>query len=97
MSEALCGAFFSLFDRISHFRQSLKVDKVVSLIRICTEGPDVGNEASRGLIEKAMENYQTVSHLGERYNTVIWGPGIISKTVRKIMNRSWAFQMFSNF
>ena len=68
-SEAPCEAFFSLFDRISHFRQSLKVEKVVSLIRICTEGPDVGTEASHDLIKKGMENYRTFTLL---LKVMIW-------------------------
>ena len=96
-SEAPCETFFSLFDRITHFRQSLKFENVIILTRILTEGPDIGTESSHDLIKKAMENYRTISHLGERYTTVAWGPAVISKTVRKIMNRTWAFQIFSNF
>lgn len=96
-SEAPCETFFSVFDRVTHFRPSLKVENVIRLIRIMMVGPEVGTEASHDLMAAAMQNYRTISHLGERYITMTWGPGIISKTVRKIIQRVWPFQVFSNF
>lgn len=95
-SEAPCETFFSIFDRVTHFRQSLEFDKVIMLIRIMMEGPPVGTEVSHDLVKKAMSNYRTISHLGERYTTLRWGPGVISKTVQKIFNRSWPFHMYSD-
>ena len=35
-------------------------------------------------------------HLGERYTTIRWGPGVVSKTVRRIFQQSWPFHMCSN-
>ena len=96
-SEAPCETSFSVFDRVTHFRPSLKVENVIRLIRIMMEGPEVGTDASHDLMAAAMQNYRTISHLGERYTTMTWGPGIISKTVRKIIQRVWPFQVFSNF
>ena len=96
-SEAPCETFFSMFDRVTQFRPSLKFENVIRLIRIMMEGPEVGTEASHDLIRTAMVNYRAISHLGERYTTMRWGPGVISRTVRKMINRGWPFQAYSNF
>ena len=48
-SEAPCEAFFSIFDRITHFRQTLTVEHVVMLTRIQTEGPSAGTVISHNL------------------------------------------------
>ena len=84
-SEAPCETYFSMFDRVTHFRPSLNFENVIRLIRIMMEGPEVGTEASHDLIRQAMVNYRSISHLGERYTTMRWGPGVISRTVRRIM------------
>ena len=95
-SEAPCETFFSIYNRVSHFRQSLDWENVVMLIRIIMEGPPAGTDVSHELVKKAMENYRTISHLGERYTTIRWGPGVVSKTVRRIFQQSWPFHMYSN-
>ena len=69
-SEAPCETFFSIFDRVTQFRPSLKFENVIRLIRIMMEGPEVGTEASHDLIRTAMVNYRAISQLGERYTTV---------------------------
>ena len=96
-SEAPCETYFSMFDRVTHFRPSLNFENVIRLIRIMMEGPEVGTEASHDLIRQAMVNYRSINHLGERYTTMRWGPGVISRTVRRIMGRGWPFQAYSNF
>ena len=96
-SEAPCEAFFSMWERIVRNRPSLLVENIVRLIRIQQEGPPAGTEESHSVMEAAMKQYQTVSHLGERYTTKDWAPGTVSKTVRNVMNLPWKYSAYSNF
>ena len=96
-SEAPCEAFFSKWGRIVHSRPSLLVDNVVRLIRIQLEGPPAGIDEAHSLMEAAMKQYRTVSYLGERYATKDWVPGVISTTVRNVLNSPWSYSVYSNF
>ena len=96
-SEAPCEAFFSKWGRIVHSRPSLLVDNVVRLIRIQLEGPPAGTDEAHSLMEAAMKQYRTVSYLGERYVTKDWVPGVISTTVRNVLNSPWSYSVYSNF
>ena len=92
-----CEAFFSKWGRIVQSRPSLLVDNVVRLIRIQLEGPPAGTDEAHSLMEAAMKQYITVSYLGERYATKDWVPGVISTTVRNVLNSLWSYSVYSNF
>ena len=96
-SEAPCEAFFSKWGRIVHSRPSLLVENVVRLIRVQLEGPPAGTDEAHSLMEAAMKQYRTVSHLGERYTTQNWVPGVVSTTVTNVMNSPWTYSAYSNF
>ena len=96
-SEAPCEAFFSKWGRIVDSRPSLLVENVVRLIRVQLEGPPAGTDEAHSLMEAAMKQYRTVSHLGERYTTQNWVPGVVSTTVQNVMNSPWTYSVYSNF
>ena len=96
-SEAPCESFFSIWDRFTMQRQSLAVENVVYLVRIFLEGPPAGTKAAKDLMNAAMQQYLTISHLGERYTTIRWIPNRVSSTVRNEMQNPWKFAGYSNF
>ena len=88
-SEAICESFFSKWDQITRFRPSLLVENVVRLARLQLEGPSPGTEVSHDLVQRAMEGFVNYSHISERYTTLHWQPGQISKTLHNEEIKSW--------
>ena len=67
------------------------------LIHMQLEGPPLGTEEAHDLMEAALCQYCTISHLGERYTTVSWNHGDISSSARIEKNHPWQYSAYSNF
>lgn len=93
-SEAPCESFFSKWGKIVNERPSLKFENVLILAKIQLEGPEAGTDDSHELMKKAMVQYETFSHFGERYTTQTWSAGEVSSTVRDHMNKVWKYAQF---
>ena len=81
-SEAPAESIFSVWARIISGRESLQIENVVSLVRVSMEGPVASTKQSFNISKRALDNWP--SHLGERFTTNKWKPGLVSKTLAKI-------------
>ena len=81
-SEAPAESIFSVWARVISGREFLAIDTTVALVRVAMEGPVVSTRDSYHLSERALDNWP--SHLGERFTTTKWRPGLISKTIATI-------------
>ena len=81
-SEAPAESVFSVWERITSNRESLTIAHTIALVRVAMEGPAASTKASLNVSKTALNNWP--SHLGERFTTANWKPGLISKTVAKI-------------
>ena len=87
-SEAPAESVFSIYDSVIHGRESISVKHATSLVRLRMQGPGVATKASLELSKKALRRHSEFSHLGERFCTEKWSPGLISSTVSKIQSKN---------
>ena len=81
-SEAPAESVFSVWENITQGRESLTIAHTIALVRVAMEGPAASTKESLNLSKRALDNWP--SHLGERFTTSNWKPGLISKTVARI-------------
>ena len=81
-SEAPAESVFSVWERITKGRESISLAHTISLVRVAMEGPAASTKESLNLSKRALDNWP--SQFGERFTTVNWKPGMISKTVARI-------------
>ena len=81
-SEAPAESVFSVWENVTNGRESLTIEHAIALVRVAMVGPACSTKDSFNVSKKALDNW--LSHLGERFTTVNWEPGVISKTVAKI-------------
>ena len=86
-TEAPAEGIFSIYNRVITGREGLSIGNAVSLTRVALHGPPPATPDSASLAEAAMKNYQ--SKYGERYCTLMWRPGITSRTVQKVESKPW--------
>ena len=87
LSEAPAESIFSIYDNVIHGRETISVAHATSLVRLRMQGPGVSTKASMELSKSALRRHYESSHLGERFCTDKWAPGLISTTVSKIQNK----------
>jgi len=85
-SEAPAESVFSVWERVSTGRPSLKLENVVALVRVGMEGPPASSKGSLHLSTKALNRWP--GKHGERFTTSNWRPGVVSKTISKIQGQS---------
>jgi hypothetical protein len=85
-SEAPAESVFSVWERVSTGRPSLKLENVVALVRVGMEGPPASSKGSLHLSTKALNRWP--GKHGERFTTRNWRPGVVSKTISKIQGQS---------
>ena len=86
-SEAPVESIFSIYDNVAHSRGTISVAYATSLVWLRMQGPGVSTKASMELSKSALRRHSESSHLGERFCTDKWAPGLISTTVSKIQNK----------
>ena len=86
-SEAPAESIFSIYDNVAHSRGTISVAYATSLVWLRMQGPGVSTKASMELSKSALRRHSESSHLGERFCTDKWAPGLISTTVSNIQNK----------
>ena len=81
-SEAPAESVFSVWENVTKGREFLAIAHTIALVRVAMEGPAASTKESLNFSKRALDNWP--SHLGERFTTGNWKPGLISKTVAKI-------------
>ena len=85
-SEAPAESVFSVWARILAGRESLSIGNLTALVRVAMEGPNAATKDSLNLSKRALANYDKYSKYGERFTTIAWMPGLISKGIARIQN-----------
>ena len=85
-SEAPAESVFSVWERVSTGRPSLKLKNVVALVRVGIEGPPASSKGSFHLSTKALNRWP--GQHGERFTPCNLIPGVVSRTISKIQGES---------
>ena len=85
-SEAPAESVFSVYENAMSGRYGLTVGHCVALVRVAMEGPEAPTNAAYMNSIAALEKWP--SHLGERYFTQAWKPGVVSKAIQRIQNNT---------
>ena len=80
-SEAPAEGVFSVWERITSHKPSLSLETANALLRVSREGPKAGTNKALNISEKALNLWPS----GERFTTVNWIPGMVSKSVKTIL------------
>ena len=81
-SEAPAEGIFSVFERITSGKASLKLAHANAMLRVSKEGPKAGTNKALKISEKALNSWPS----GERFTTASWMPGMVSKSVMKVFD-----------
>ena len=80
-SEAPAEGVFSVWERITSHKPSLSLETANALLRVSREGPKAGTSKALNISEKALNLWPS----GERFTTVNLIPGMVSKSVKTIL------------
>ena len=79
-SEAPAEGVFSVWERITAGKVSLTLAHANAMLRVSKEGPKAGTNKALQISEKALDLWPS----GERFTTINWMPGMVSKSVKKV-------------
>ena len=80
-SEAPAEGVFSIWEQVTSDRSCLTIEHANAMIRVSKEGPQASTMKAFELSTKALDRWP--SHLGERFTTDKWMPGLKSKAVKR--------------